>query len=463
MSAYDLAIVGAGPGGYVAAIRAAQLGLKVAVVEKAELGGICANWGCIPTKALLKSAEVLETLRHAEKFGLHAKDVGFDFSSVIARSREIADRQAKGVAFLFKKNKIDHVVGTAKLARPRTLLVNDKPLDTKQIVLATGARARTFPGPANLVHDGDRVLSYKEAMSLTQRPASLIVIGAGAIGVEFAYFYSVLGTRVTLVEALDRVLPVEDEEISKELARSLGRREGFEILTGNKVDKIEKTATSVTVTVTGKDGNSRALTAERALLAVGVTGNVENLGLEEVGVKVERGHIVVDRATYQTAVEGIYAIGDVIGAPWLAHKASAEGIACVERIAGHASRAVDYATIPGCTYCKPEVASVGMTEAQARAAGLKFTVGKFPLKASGKAMAVGDTEGFVKVLVGARGEIVGAHLIGGDATDLIAELALARGGELTSDEILGTIHAHPTMAETLREAVAAALGEAIDI
>jgi dihydrolipoamide dehydrogenase len=461
-ASYDLVVIGSGPGGYVAAIRAAQLGFKVACVEKAELGGICGNWGCIPTKALLRSAEMLELLREAGKFGLTAENVGFDFAQVIARSRKVAQEQARGVALLFKKNGIDHLMGTARLAPPRRLLVDGMEVTAMNILLATGARPRAFPG---LEPDGDRVVTYREAMVLPKVPESLVVIGAGAIGVEFAYFYSVLGTRVTLVEMLDRVLPVEDEEISQALARSLRRRKGFEILTGHRVEGIARETDGVKVTVLSGVGERREIAAERALVAVGVTGNVEGLGLEDVGVKIERGHIAVDRSTYRTSVEGIYAIGDVIGAPWLAHKASAEGIACVERMAGYAPvHEVNYGAIPGCTYCKPEVASVGLTERQAREAGHEVKVGRFPLKASGKARAVGDTEGFVKVVLDARyGEILGAHFIGGDATDLVAELTLARTAELTAEEVLGTVHAHPTMAEIIKEAVGDALGEAIDI
>jgi dihydrolipoamide dehydrogenase len=409
---------------------------------------------------------VLELMRRAGALGLRADNVGFDFGAVIKRSRAVADRQARGVATLFKKNKIDHLPGTARLAPPRKLLVDGKEVATRHVLLATGARPKTFPG---LTHDGDRVLSYREAMSLERQPASLVVIGAGAIGVEFAYFYSVLGTRIDLVEALPGVLPVEDEEVSRALAKSLGAREGFRVHVAHKVEKLEKSADAVRVVISGSGasdkGERQTLEAERALLAVGVVGNVEGMGLEEVGVKVERGFIAVDRKTYRTSVEGVYAIGDVVGPPMLAHKASAEGIACVERLAGHTPvRDVDYGTIPGCTYCRPEVASVGMTEKQAREAGREIKVGRFPLRASGKANAVGETEGFVKVVVDARyGEILGAHLVGGDATDLVAELTLARSAELTTDEILGAVHAHPTFAEAIKEAVGAALGEAIDI
>ncbi len=451
---YDLAIVGSGPGGYQAAVRAAQLGMKVAVVEKAELGGICGNWGCIPTKALLAAAELYQRMRHAGDFGLRAGDLGFDFAQVIARSRKVADEQARGVGLLFKKNKIDHLAGSATLRKPRTLLVDGKEVAAKRVLLATGARPKPLPG---IAHDGDRVLSYKEAMALPSLPKSLVVIGAGAIGVEFAYFYAVLGTKVTLIEALPHILPVEDEEVAQALARSF-RRLGIEMLTGATVDKLEKSADAVRVSLGG-----RTIEAERALLAVGIRGNVEGIGLEEVGVKVERGFIVVDKRSYATSVDGIFAIGDVAGPPWLAHKASAEGIACVERMAGRNPPPIDYGKIPGCTYCKPEVASVGLTEKAARAAGLEIKVGRFPLKASGKARAVGETDGFVKVIVGKHGELLGAHLLGGTATDLVAELTLAMSSELTTDEIVATVHAHPTFAEAIKEATEDAFGHAIDI
>jgi dihydrolipoamide dehydrogenase len=457
--AYDLAVIGSGPGGYQAAVRAAQLGMKVACVERAELGGICGNWGCIPTKALLRSAEALETLRAAEELGLTAENVGFDFAKVIARSRAIAGKNAKGVGFLFKKHQIDHLPGTAKLARPRKLLVDGKEVEAKRILIATGARPRALEG---MEHDGDRVVSYKEAMALPEQPRALVIVGAGAIGVEFAYFYAVLGTKVTLLEALEQVLPVEDLEVAQALERSLKKR-GITVWTGAKVAKLERDTKGVRVH-TERGAERQVFEADRALIAVGVRGNVEGLGLEELGVKVERGFIAVERQSYRTSVDGIFAIGDVIGPPMLAHKASAEGIVCVERMAGHAPPPVDYSTIPGCTYCKPEVASVGMTERAARAAGREVKVGRFPWAASGKARAVGEMEGFVKVVIDAQhGEILGAHLLGGTATDLVAELALARSSELTVDELRATVHAHPTFAEGIKEAVEDAFGVAIDI
>ncbi|MSP60637.1 MAG: dihydrolipoyl dehydrogenase [Myxococcales bacterium] len=457
---YDLAVIGSGPGGYVAAIRGAQLGMKVAVIERAELGGICGNWGCIPTKALLRSAEVLDQLHHLDELGLRADNIGFDFARVIARSRAVAAQQAKGIAFLFKKNKIDHLAGTARLAPPRTLLVDGKEVAAKRVVIATGARPKGLPG---ISHDGDRVLSYREAMILPERPASLVIIGAGAIGVEFAYFYAALGTKVVIVEALPRLLPVEDEEVSEALTRSFVKR-GIEVITGFGVERIDTSPSGVEVIIARQGADRRTLAADRALLAVGVRGNVEDLGLEAIGVKLERGFIVADRTHYRTSVDGIHAIGDVIGPPLLAHKASAEAIACVERIAGVKDvHAVDYTTIPGCTYCRPEVASVGLTERQARESGREVKVGRFPWRASGKARTAGETEGFVKVILDAKhGELLGAHLIGGAATELIGELGLARSGELTADEILGTVHAHPTFAEAIKSAVEDAYGEAID-
>jgi len=454
---YDLAVIGSGPGGYQAAVRAAQLGMKVAVVEKAELGGICGNWGCIPTKALLAAAELLERMRGCGEMGLTANEVGFDFAKVIARSRKVADQQARGVAYLFKKNKIEHIKGTAVLRKPRALFVDGKEVSTKYILMATGARPKALPG---IEHDGDRVLSYREAMILPSLPKTLAIIGAGAIGVEFAYFYSVLGTKVTLLEALPRILPIEDEEIAQALAKSFQKR-GIEVVTSATVEKLEKSDKAVKISLGGTA--KRTIEAERALLAVGVRGNIEGMGLEDVGIKVERNFIVVDKRSYQTSVKGVFAIGDVAGPPWLAHKASAEGIVCVERIAGKTVANVPYDAIPGCTYCKPEVASVGLTEQAARAAGHDVKVGRFPLSASGKARAVDDTEGFVKVVLGKHGELLGAHLLGGTATDLVAELTLMKSAELTVDEIVATVHAHPTFAENIKEAVEAAYGHAIDI
>jgi dihydrolipoyl dehydrogenase len=458
--ALDLAVVGSGPGGYVAAIRAAQLGMKVAVVERDELGGICTNWGCIPTKALLRSAELLELLRHGRELGVHAESIGFDFAQVIGRSRAVAAGQVRGIEYLFRKNKIEVVQGSATFAAPRRLLVDGKELPAKRVILATGARPKALP---MLEHDGDRVLSYREAMNLPERPMTLAIVGAGAIGVEFAYFYSALGTSIALIEAEERILPVEDEEISKALTASFKKR-GIEVLTGHRLLSADKRPSGVTLQVADATGATRPISADRVLLAAGVRGNVEGMGLAEIGVTLDRGFIAVDRATYATSVDGLFAIGDVIGPPMLAHKASAEGIACVERMAGVQNlHTVDYDHIPGATFCHPEIASVGLTEQGARDAGHEVRVGRFPWAASGRAKASGDTEGFVKVVLGRHGELLGAHVIGGNATDLIAELGLAMSGELTSDEILSTVHAHPTFAEAVKEAVAAALGEAIDL
>ncbi len=458
----DLAILGSGPGGYVAAIRAAQLGMKVTVVERDQLGGICGNWGCIPTKALLHTAEVLQLLKHADELGIKVQSAEPDFEKVIARSRSIVDKQAKGVEYLFKKNKIELARGTGKLVKTGgrvALAVDGKPLDAKNVMIATGARPKPIAGL--IEHDGERVISYKEAMSLKAKPASIVIIGAGAIGIEFAYFYNALGTKVTVIEALPQILPVEDEEVSQALAKIL-TKSGIEIITGAKIERVEKG--SVAVDITDGKGQKRKITADICLLAAGVRGNIENLGLEECGIKTDRGFIVVDRKTYRTNVENVFAIGDVVGPPMLAHKASAEGIACVEKMAGAKVTAVNYDVIPGCTYCRPEVASVGLTEKKAKELGLKFKVGRFPFMASGKARAASEMDGFVKVLVGEpHGQILGAHILGGTSTDMIGELALAMNGELTTDEILSTVHAHPTFYEAIKEAVADAHGEAIDI
>jgi len=462
MAAWDLAILGGGPGGYVAAIRAAQLGMKVLVVEKDALGGICANWGCIPTKALLRSAELIELLRHADELGVSVENVKPDFGKTIARSRTVAGKQEKGVAFLFKKNKIEHVKASGKLAlqngRAR-LIVDGKPIDAKNVIVATGARPRGLPG---LEHDGKLIISYHEAMSLETQPKTLVIIGAGAIGVEFAYYYNQVGTKVTLIEAMPQILPIEDGEVSAAVQKSFSKQ-GIDVLVGAKVGSVKPGPGGVVVDVTDGKG-ARTINADLCLLAVGVRGNSDGIGLEEVGVKLERGFIAIDHKTYATSAPGIYAIGDVVGGAMLAHKASAEGVACVEGLAGHSVHAVDYDSIPGCTYCRPEVASVGLTEERAKKEGLKFKVGRFPFKASGKAMAASETEGFVKVIIGEPyGEILGAHFLGGAATDMVATLTLAKTAELTADEILTTVFAHPTFAEAIKESVADAFGEAIDI
>lgn len=457
--AIDLAILGSGPGGYVAAIRAAQLGMQVTVVERAELGGICTNWGCIPSKALLRSAEVLELVRHAADLGLVIPEARADFTKVIARSRAIAARQARGVEYLFKKNKIQVVRGSGTLGRSGgkvELRIDGKAVAAPSIIIATGARPRPLPG---IEHDGKQVLSYREAMALAEQPKRMVIIGAGAIGVEFAYFYNALGTKVTLIEMMQQLLPLEDEEIGKQLAKLL-LEQGIELHLGAKVKQLDK---GPPVKVTLEGGKAATVEGDVCLLAAGVRGNVEGLGLEECGVQVERGFIQVDRVSYRSSVANVYAIGDVIGPPMLAHKASAEGVACVEALAGKRAHAVDYAAIPSCTYCRPEVASVGMTERQAKEAGLSFKVGRFPFRASGKGVAASEMDGLVKVLVGEHGQLLGAHVLGGTGTDMIAALTLAMTSELTDEEIASTVHAHPTFSEAIKEAVADAHGEAIDI
>jgi dihydrolipoamide dehydrogenase len=460
---YDIVIVGGGPGGYTAAIRASQLGMKAALVERDRLGGVCLNWGCIPTKALLRNAEIYTTLKHADEWGITAKDVSFDFSRIIKRSRGVADRISKGVEFLMKKNAITVVPGTARLTAADTLEVRSdgKPAATikaPHIVLATGARPRSLP---NVTFDRKRIITSTEAMTLPARPESMIIIGAGAIGIEFATFYNALGTKVTVIEMMPSILPIEDRELTKLLATSLSRR-GVELLTDTRVEGAQAGETGVTVQVQ-KGGETRTLTADVALVAIGVQGNVEHLGLEALGVHVERGHIAVDKRC-RTNVPGIYAIGDVIGPPWLAHVASAEAICCVEGIAGKEPQPVDYANVPGCTYCTPQLASVGFTEEMAKAEGYDVKIGRFPYRPLGKAMAIGETEGLVKLIFDAKyGEILGAHLLGADATELIAELVLAKRLELTGPDLYHTIHAHPTLSEGIMEAAAAAYGEAISI
>ena len=463
---YDIVILGGGPGGYVAAIRAAQLGYKTAVVEKANLGGICLNWGCIPTKSLLKNAEMYDLAKnHSDEFGLTFSDLKFDFSKIIKRSRGVSEKIVKGVQFLMKKNKIDHIQGFGKFTAKNKLAIldsNQKKIDeveAEHIIVATGARPRIVEA---IPIDRKNIITSTEAMSLDKQPKSLIVIGAGAIGIEFAYFYSVLGTEVTVIEMLDNILPIEDKEVSNTLARSLKKR-GIKIHTGTKVEKAEVKGNSVIVTIE-KNGKKEELKADKVLSAIGVQGNVEGIGLEEVGVEVERNHVKVDKTTYKTNVDGIYAIGDVIGAPWLAHVASHEGVHCIEKIHGIDHPAIDYTSIPGCTYCQPQVASIGMTEAKAKEKGYEVKIGKFPYSASGKAGAIGEKEGFVKIIFEAKyGEILGAHIIGAEATELIAELGMAKSLEATYESIMGTVHAHPTLAEMVMEAAGSAYGEAIHI
>jgi dihydrolipoamide dehydrogenase len=465
---YDCVVIGAGPGGYVAAIRAAQLGLRTACVEREGLGGICLNWGCIPTKALLRSAEVLELIHRAKEFGIIVDNVRADFPAIIKRSRDIADKISKGVAFLFRKNKIDHLSGTARLLprtgtwRPHEISIDGvdgtKVITAKHVILATGARARSLPG---IVIDGDRIIEYRKAMTLPEQPRSLVVLGAGAIGVEFASFYRALGVEVTIVEFLPRLVPNEDPEISTELRKAFERR-GMKILTGHKVTSAHNRGGHVELAVEPSGGGeSVELRADVLLVAVGVAANTENLGLESHGIAVERGFIKVD--DHLRAADGIYALGDVIGRG-LAHVASAEGVFVAESIAGHGAIAVPYESIPACTYCHPEIASVGLTEAKAIEKGIPLKVGRFPFRPLGKTMAAGEYPGFVKVMWHAvTGALVGAHMIGPAVTDLIAELTLAKSTEVNMQSLAYTIHAHPSFAEAIKEATEDALGHAIHL
>ena len=461
---FDIVVIGSGPGGYVAAIRASQLGYKTACIEGRYLGGICLNWGCIPTKSLLRNAEVIETLKHADEYGIQMDNFSFDFPKIIRRSRDVAGKMSKGVAFLFKKHGVTHIEGFGKLLAPGTVAVSDAQgtvLDevrAHHIVLATGARPRTIPG---IDIDRQRVISYFEAMSLERKPESMIVLGAGAIGVEFAYFYNTLGTQVTIVEMMPNILPIEDEEVSKELERNF-RKKKIVIKTKTKIEGVDAGESGVRVRVSSEKGEE-TLEADLALMAIGIQGNVENLGLETLGIELERGYIKVD-GNYRTNVPGVYAIGDVIGPPWLAHVATAEGITCIEAIAGKNPQPIDYGNIPGCTYCQPQVASVGLTEKKAREKGYDVKIGKFPFTASGKAVASGHPEGFVKMVFDAHyGELLGTHIIGAEATELIAEAALGRTFETTEHELIKTVHAHPTMSEALMEAAAVAYGESVNL
>lgn len=463
MSKYDLIVIGSGPGGYVAAIRASQLGMKVAVVEKAEIGGICLNWGCIPTKALLKSANVFEYITHAKDYGIEVKDFKADLSGMVKRSREVADSNSKGVQFLFKKNKIDLIEGTAKLKKGGKVEVADASgkkteYEAKNTIVATGGRSRELPG---MKIDGKKIIGYREAMILNTTPKKLLVVGSGAIGVEFAYFYQALGTEVTIVEFLPRVVPVEDEEVSKALDKSF-RKMGMTIHTNSEVTKVDTSGKGCVATVKTPSGEIK-IEADIVLSAVGVATNLEGIGLEDVGVKTEKGSVVVDEF-YKTNVAGVYAIGDIVKGPALAHVASAEGIICVEKIAGKNPKPLDYNNLPGCTYCSPEIASVGYTEEAAKKAGYEIKVGKFPFSASGKAKAAGATDGFVKLIFDAKyGEWLGAHFIGANVTEMIAEVVAARNLETTGHEIIKSVHPHPTMSEAIMEAAAAAYGEVIHL
>jgi len=460
---FDLIVIGSGPGGYVAAIRASQLGLKVGVVERENLGGICLNWGCIPTKALLKSAQVFEYASHAAEYGVVATEVKADFEKIIARSRGVADAMSKGIQFLFKKNKIEVLTGTGKLKDNHTVSVTAadgtvSEYTASHIILATGARSRELP---NLKQDGVKIIGYRQALTMPKQPKSLVVVGSGAIGSEFAYFYNAVGTKVTLVEFLPNVVPLEDEEVSKTLERSF-KKVGITVMTNSSVESVDTTGELCKVRIQTKKGLEE-VEAEVVLSAVGIAPNLENLGLEELGVEIEKGKIKVDDF-YKTNVEGVYAIGDIVHGPALAHVASAEGIVCVEKIAGQNPHPVNYKNIPGCTYTTPEVASVGLSEKAAIEAGYEIKVGKFPFTASGKATAAGARDGFIKLIFDAKyGELLGAHMIGANVTEMIAELVVARNLETTGHELIKSIHPHPTMSEAIMEAAAAAYGEVIHI
>jgi dihydrolipoamide dehydrogenase len=463
MANFDLIVIGSGPGGYVAAIRASQLGMKTAIVEKESLGGICLNWGCIPTKALLKSAQVYEYIQHAADYGITIKDAKHDFDAVVKRSRGVADGMSKGVQFLMKKNKIEVIMGMGKLTRDKKVEVTkadgSKEIhEAKSIILATGGRARELP---NIKIDGEKVIEYRKAMSLAKQPKSMVIIGSGAIGVEFAYFYNTMGTKVTIVEFMPRIVPVEDADVSKELEK-IYKKKGMDIYTNSSVESVDTKGKTCKVSVKTPAGNI-TIEADLVLSAAGVVTNIEGIGLEEAGVKTDKGKVQVDDY-YQTNVAGVYAIGDIVKGPALAHVASAEGIICVEKIAGHHPQPLNYGNLPGCTYCAPEIASVGMTEEAAKAAGYEIKVGKFPFSASGKASAAGAKEGFVKVIFDAKyGEWLGAHMIGANVTEMIAEVVVARNLETTGHEILKSVHPHPTMSEAIMEATAAAYGEVIHL
>lgn len=459
---YDIIIIGSGPGGYVTAIRASQLGFKVAVVEKENLGGICLNWGCIPTKALLKSAQVYDYLKHVDAYGLKAKEIDKDFSAVIKRSRNVADGMSKGVQFLMKKNKIDVIDGFGKVKAGKKVDVtnNDKTTEysADHIIIATGARSRELPF---LPIDGKKVIGYREAMTLPKQPKKMIVVGSGAIGVEFAYFYHAMGTEVTIVEFLPNLVPLEDDDVSKQFGRSF-KKSGINVMTESSVTKVDTSGSGVKAAVKTKKGEE-VLEADVILSAVGIKTNIENIGLEDVGIATDKDKIIVNDF-YQTNLPGYYAIGDVVHGPALAHVASAEGITCVEKIAGLNPEAIDYGNVPGCTYATPEIASVGMTEAQAKEAGYELKIGKFPFSASGKAQASGNSDGFVKVIFDAKyGEWLGCHMIGAGVTDMIAEAVLGRKLETTGHEVLKAIHPHPTMSEAVMEAVADAYDEVIHL
>lgn len=462
-SKYNLIVIGSGPGGYVAAIRASQLGMKVAVVERAEVGGICLNWGCIPTKALLKSAQVFQYMNHAKDYGINVKDASVDFKGVVKRSRDVAAGMSKGINFLFKKNKIDILTGYGKVKAGKKVEVEDDKgsksvYDADHVIIATGGRSKELP---NLKIDNKKIIGYRKAMTLDKQPKSMVIVGSGAIGSEFAYFYNAIGTEVTLVEFLPNIVPVEDEEISKQLERSY-KKSGINVMKSSEVTKVDTSGKGCKVTIKTPKGEE-VVGCEIVLSAVGVSTNVEGIGLEEVGIATDNGKVIIDDY-YKTNIPGFYAIGDIVKGPALAHVASAEGIICVEKIAGHDPEPLDYGNIPGCTYCSPEIASVGMTEKAAKEAGYDIKVGKFPFSASGKASASGAKEGFVKVIFDAKyGEWLGAHMIGANVTEMIAEVVAARKLETTGHEIIKTVHPHPTMSEAVMEATAAAYDEVIHL
>ena len=458
---FDVIVIGSGPGGYVTAIRASQLGLKTAIIEKESLGGVCLNWGCIPTKALLKSAQVFDYINHAEDFGIAVKEADADFTKVVSRSRDVANGMSKGIDFLMKKNKIEVIMGTAKIKAGKKVDVVDTDGKTTEysassIIIATGARSRELP---NLPQDGEKIIGYRKAMTLKNKPKKMVVVGSGAIGVEFAYFYNTMGVDVTVVEYMPTIVPVEDEDVSKQLARTF-KKSGITVMTNSSVESVDTSGKNCKVTVKTKKGEE-VIECDVVLSAVGITANIENLGLEDVGIVTDQGKLIVNDF-YQTNIPGYYAIGDVLPTQALAHVASAEGIICVEKIAGQNPEPLDYGNIPGCTYCSPEISSVGYTEKAAKEAGYEVKVGKFPFSASGKASAAGHKDGFVKVIFDAKyGEWLGCHMIGYNVTEMIAEAVVARKLETTGHEILKAVHPHPTMSEAVMEAVADAYGEVI--
>ena len=461
---YDIIVLGSGPGGYVTAIRASQLGLKTAIIERESLGGICLNWGCIPTKALLKSANVFEYLSHAADYGIKVENASADFGAMIKRSRDVANGMSAGIQFLMKKNKIDVIKGNGVVKPGKKVLVTDESGATteysasKGVIIATGARSRELP---NLPQDGEKIIGYRQAMTLPTQPKKLVVVGSGAIGVEFAYFYNAIGTEVTIVEYLPNIVPVEDEDVSKQLEKSF-KKAGINVMTNASVESVDTKGNGCVVTIKTAKGEEK-IECDVVLSAVGIQANIENIGLEEVGIIVDKGRILVNDF-YQTNIPGYFAIGDVVPGQALAHVASAEGIICVEKLAGHHPEPLNYGNIPGCTYCSPEIASVGMTEKAAKEAGYEIKVGKFPFSASGKASAAGAKDGFVKLIFDAKyGELLGGHLIGANVTEMVAELVAVRKLETTGEELIKTVHPHPTMSEAIMEAAAAAYGEVIHL